>query len=317
MAIVSTGYDGVIVTETKWASLSGFLGAPYGLTGSASWKVTSVVGLDRTVRIAAGTGYGHGVLDVSDATVDVQLPTVASGTRWDLIVARRDWQPPGGVTVFTSVQGTATRQVPAGRLAGPGVQDDQPLALVQLTAGQTTPTAVIDLRQFTRKVTTMAADALLPTDAALGTVVCRGAQRDRLVLSGAGVAVWLPERPLRSRWDALRRNESAYPSGVFGQLEGMTISGAPAGEYAIDTVAIVRADAGSIGYLRVLAGGVNLTADLRRDLASPALLTLPFHGRHVHAGGDMDVSVQYKADTQTIYAVSGSAVCATWLGPLL
>ena len=146
MTITSHGYFGDIdevVLASIWAQ---FLGHSPCVATSADWKVTTVSGVDRTVRIATGTGYGYGVADVSDATVDVQLDTLSSGTtRWDAIVARRNWQPVGGTTSFVAVKGTSTKAVPT-LSTSPGVQADQLLALVQVTGGTQVPTALIDCR---------------------------------------------------------------------------------------------------------------------------------------------------------------------------
>ena len=148
MAISSVGYDGS-VDEQDWANLARFLGKEPCTLGATGWQVTAVTGPDRTVRVAVGTGYGWGVKDVSTTSVDLQLdvPTLA---RWDAIVARRDWQPtPGGGTTFVVVKGASgvTPALPATLLNSPGVQADQVLALVQVQAGISTPTAVIDLRK--------------------------------------------------------------------------------------------------------------------------------------------------------------------------
>ncbi len=142
----SVGYEGT-VDERGWARLSFHFGRTYGFGGQNHWRVQPVPGVDRTVRVTAGSGYGRGVLDTASDT-DIQLPPVASGSRWDTIVARRDWQPRPGTTTFEYVTG-GTSQALAGGLntTTPGVIDDQPLALVQITAGQTAPTAVVDLRE--------------------------------------------------------------------------------------------------------------------------------------------------------------------------
>jgi hypothetical protein len=112
------------------------------------WKVTPVAGQDRTVSIAAGWGFGHGVTDSTYANDTIQLDTISSGSRWDLIAVRRDWTPTAGVTKFVKVNGGATAVIPGGRQANPGGIDDQPIALVQVTAGQTQPTSIIDLRTW-------------------------------------------------------------------------------------------------------------------------------------------------------------------------
>lgn len=159
MAIVSKFYDGP-VTESDWAQNR--LGVPaYGVAGSSDWLVSAVAGQDRTVSIAAGSGFGHGVADTSDANETIQLDTISSGSRWDLIAMRRDWQPAaGGPSAFVKVTGTGTKQLPAGRLNDPGVQDDQPLALVQVSAGQTQPTAIVDLRVWSSNGGVTIADEL-------------------------------------------------------------------------------------------------------------------------------------------------------------
>lgn len=148
MAITSVGYDGS-VDEVQWAEMIKKVGsADYGVVTQPAWKVTGVPAADRTVSVAAGKGWGHGVFDTLDVNTTIQLDTVASGVRWDLVAMRRDWTGTGGVTSIVKVNGTAAKVIPTGRVSGPGVIDDQPLALVQVTAGQTQPTAIVDLRCF-------------------------------------------------------------------------------------------------------------------------------------------------------------------------
>jgi hypothetical protein len=147
MAITSFGYDGS-VSEVAWATMvSGVGSSEYGVLGSNDFKVTAVAGSDRTVSIAAGSAWGKGVYDTSDANITVQLDTVASGSRWDLISIRRNWSGAAGTTSVLKINGGASRLIPA-RNTTPGVLDDQPIALVQITAGQTQPTAIVDLRAW-------------------------------------------------------------------------------------------------------------------------------------------------------------------------
>lgn len=146
MAIISVGYDGA-VSESQWADMIKKVGsAEYGVVGLNDLKVTSVPAADRTVSISAGKAWGHGVFDENTASASVQLDTVSSGSRWDLVAIRRDWTGVGGVTTLVKVNGTSAKEIPVGRSKGAGVIDDQPLALVQVTAGQSQPTAVLDLR---------------------------------------------------------------------------------------------------------------------------------------------------------------------------
>lgn len=152
VAFISNGYDTTPEKpygEGVWADSHPIIGqASYGVRSPLDWKVTAVAGQDRTVSIAAGRGFGHGVTDKTVANDTIQLDTVASGSRWDLIVCRRDWNPTAGVSSFQKVNGGATQVIPGGRLIAPGGIDDQPLALVQCTFGQTQPTSIIDLRTW-------------------------------------------------------------------------------------------------------------------------------------------------------------------------
>lgn len=148
MAIISVGYDGA-VTESQWSEMIKKIGSSeYGVVGLNDWKVTNFPSADRTVSIAAGNGWGHGVYDQNTAAVQIQLDTVGSGSRWDLIVMKRDWTGVGGASTFAKVNGTSAREIPSGRTKGPGVIDEQPIALVQITAGSTSPTAIVDLRAW-------------------------------------------------------------------------------------------------------------------------------------------------------------------------
>ncbi len=150
MALTNIGYDGT-VNEPGWAKLSQYLGRKYAFGGSADFAPSAVSGVDRTTRIATGVSYGYGVLVTSDANVDVQSATLGSGTRWDTVVLRRDWQT--NTSSIVVITGTATEQVAAGLNANPGVIDDMPLALVQITFGTQAPTAVRDLRPNTMDAT--------------------------------------------------------------------------------------------------------------------------------------------------------------------
>jgi hypothetical protein len=146
MAIISVGYDGA-VTESQWSDMIKKIGsAEYGVVDATDWKVSSVTAADRTVSIAAGRGWGHGVYDESTATVQVQLDTVSSGSRWDMIAMRRDWTGIGGTSTFVAVQGSSAKEIPLGRQLGAGSIDEQPIALVRVVAGSTAVAEIIDLR---------------------------------------------------------------------------------------------------------------------------------------------------------------------------
>lgn len=162
MAITSIGYDGS-VNETQWAKLIPLAGGShYGVSGAADLKVTAHGTLDRGVIIATGSAWGHGVLDTNTTTVSLQGGSISSGSRWDLVVARRNWAGAGGVTSFVIIPGGASRALPT-RNTNPGTLDDQPLALVQFTAGNPGATAIVDLRCWARNGGMMAKDDLALT----------------------------------------------------------------------------------------------------------------------------------------------------------
>lgn len=167
MAINSVGYDGT-VTESQWSILSPYQGAPYAISGANDLAVTANASATLAVNIAVGSAYGYGVLDTNTAQITLALGTIASGTRWDLIAMRRNWNT--NTSAVVAIPGTATKVVPS-RNTTPGTLDDQPLALVQVTAGQTVPTAVVDLRVFPGKTFTTTDLMGLPSD-----VATRGAQ---------------------------------------------------------------------------------------------------------------------------------------------
>lgn len=131
MAIITAGYDGT-VDETQFAEIL----HRYSVVGPDDFKATTQAG-DRIVAISDGVALGPGTRDVATGIAPIQF-AVASGTRWDLVVLRRDWQPPGGATTVEIVQGGSTRTFPAVGTAGtnwnrrPGIVDDQPLYLQEV-----------------------------------------------------------------------------------------------------------------------------------------------------------------------------------------
>ncbi|TLM87205.1 hypothetical protein [Pseudarthrobacter sp. NamE5] len=152
VTFISNGYDTTTAnpyTESAWADAHPAIGqGTYAVRSPLHWKVTAVAGADRTVSIAPGQGVGHGITDKTFDNETIQLDTISSGSRWDLIAVRRDWTPTAGESKFVKVNGGANAVLPGGRLYGPGNIDDQPIALVQVTSGQTQPTSIIDLRTW-------------------------------------------------------------------------------------------------------------------------------------------------------------------------
>lgn len=164
VTFISHGYDtttGNPYTEIAWADAHPYIGSgQYGVKSGSDWKVTAVTGADRTVSIAPGFGWGWGVTDSTATNETIQLDPIVSGSRWDLIAVRRDWTPTAGESKFIKINGGASAAIPGGRLQTPGGIDDQPLALVQVTAGQTQPTSIIDIRCWATNGGMVAADDL-------------------------------------------------------------------------------------------------------------------------------------------------------------
>lgn len=190
MAITNIGYDGS-VNESDWAKMIPSVGSSqYGVLGASDWKVTPHATMDRGVNIATGAGWGHGVLSTSDATVSLQGASVSSGDRWDMVVVRRNWSGTGGTTTFVIVQGTSTKQLPS-RNNTPGTIDDQPIALIRFTAGQTAAQEIIDLRCWARNGGMTARDDLALTYLKLpGSQIMINGFQWNCELDANGNAVW-------------------------------------------------------------------------------------------------------------------------------
>ena len=214
MTIRSVGYEGS-VGEGDWSAyLASRLGTPPSVAGVTDYEVTPAGGL--AVRVAPGTASGWGITDVSDASEQVTLESPSSGTRYDAVVLRRDWAgsstspsgvSTGGKTSIAVVKGGSTQMVPA-LTQRPGVATaDQPLALIELTAGSSTAKVVADLRvsyapaAFVRS--RLAMDLVpLGTQVTLGPRGAAGLEGRRYVMTQAAnktpqiVEEWEPAPPV-------------------------------------------------------------------------------------------------------------------------
>ncbi|MEV8134288.1 hypothetical protein [Microbacterium aurantiacum] len=142
MVISSVGYPGTVDAE-QWAQLVFRVGsARYGVDSYASWRVQTTAGT-RAIQIPTGSGWGYGVRDISDSPETLNLSSVPTGTRWDLIVVRRNWST--GETTFAVVEGGSSRSIPARATSG-GDIDEQPLALVRVDSGSSVVGEIVDLR---------------------------------------------------------------------------------------------------------------------------------------------------------------------------
>lgn len=194
MAWTGLGFDGSI-SESQEAVRAPHMGVGTPVVvAPGDLKITVKPAFDRTVDVAPGMAWGFGVLAVSDTTISIQLPTLGSGTRWDAIVLRRDWTDNSLNVIAIPNPTLNAKVVPTGQLANnPGVVHDQLLALVQVTAGQTSPTALIDLRCWASKTITTA-DLLAVPFPFLGMEALVAGKRYYRALDANGNQVW--RRPL-------------------------------------------------------------------------------------------------------------------------
>lgn len=93
--------------ESSWAAAMGAVLSRFRVADDAAWKPSVVTGLDRTVQIATGAGWGCGVWDETDAAETVQLdPNTGTTNRFDVIVARWVWSTK--TREFAVIKGTST-----------------------------------------------------------------------------------------------------------------------------------------------------------------------------------------------------------------
>lgn len=240
MAFTSIGYDGT-VNELQWAALVPSVGSStYGVMGAGDLKVTAVPGQPLMVSVAAGTAWGHGVMDTEVANTTITCDAITSGTRYDLITVRRDWQPlAGGPTSIAKVTGTGDKVIPGAREDTPGVIDDQPLALVQWTAGQTQPTSIIDLRCWAGNGGMVASDTLaLSYLAKLGASVTVAGVTWNYVPGANDVASWV------------KASENGRIA-LFGHTAGLDGGTPPAGTLFLDQRGTVSTNTNGFGSQRL------------------------------------------------------------------
>lgn len=189
MAITSAGYVGT-VDAAQWAKLAPSAGAAeYGVVGAGDFKVTAGAGTG-VLSVATGVGWGKGVIDTNDAAISLTATIPATGTRWDTVVLNRKWLVSGSATTAKLLTGTATKQI-APRLSNAGVEDEQPIALVLWTAGQTSPTQIVDLRVWAGNGGVYASDSLvLGFLDRVGSAVTIQGDRWQRTVDASGVVQW-------------------------------------------------------------------------------------------------------------------------------
>lgn len=279
MAITSVGYGGTI-NEVEMALTAGSFPAEYGVLAASAWKVTAAAGMDRGVAIAPGTGYGHFVTVTSDTQVVLQGAPVSSGSRWDTVVMRRDWQPPAGESAFVLVQGSTSQAIAAGRLNTPGVEDDQPVALVRFTAGQTAPTQIIDLRCWSGNAGLIAASAdALAYLGRLGSRVTIGDTVWTRAIDPTGSLAWSPAYAGSKKSRFINIAASGTLNGAVDIVPAQPLPASPFGSlgFQVTVTASIstRMAAGRGAVLELLYDGVSFAEDrASNDGVASALITL-------------------------------------------
>lgn len=162
MALTSVFYDGP-VTETDRARNRA--GAPdYGVYGADDFKVSAHPSIPYALIVKAGRAHGWGVTDTATTDQTVQCDTLSGSgaVRFDLITVNRNWQPLlGGPSTLKAISGGSTMpDMNTIRKIGPGVEDDQPIALVEWRGGVNTPYRITDLRCWAGNGGVVAVDLL-------------------------------------------------------------------------------------------------------------------------------------------------------------
>lgn len=223
MAITSIGYDGT-VDETQFGSLIKYsASSEFGVSSQNAFYASVVAGQHLQVKIKGGTlddpaaAWTSGLVDVMDADETLQLENITSGSRWDLIAMRRNYQPPGGESKLVVIKGGSSKSIPA-RNTNSGVLEDQPLWLVKVQAGSSIVTEFVDLRIWARNGGVVAND-----DMVRGLLYKLGTE---ININGK---VWqlVPGPNQTASWELIRGAVSPWinvaPSSNYNAIQGIQV----------------------------------------------------------------------------------------------
>ena len=220
MADITTGFAGS-VDQVEDSIRSAYQGSAVPVVQTrAALEVTPNAAGTRTVNVAGGTSWAHGVRRSLDPfqVGNFDAVTASGQARWDALVIRRDWTTRTATPVV--VKGTAAavapEVLPAGLNDRPGDVHDQVLALVQITFGSTVP-VVRDRRLVAHKTVTAPSLAALPvpTPQLYGMEAVVAGARYRCAYNTSNNLAWMPASPYR--W--------TNQSEVVGSGSGFTGSG--------------------------------------------------------------------------------------------
>jgi hypothetical protein len=319
MATTSKGYAGKIQTP-DYARLSLEWGVAYGVRGFADWLPGVTTAVARGVTVGIGVGYGRGVEDTVDAPVTLSADAVATGTRYDTLVAHRDW--PNSLTTFKLVKGPTALGIAADLEHIPGVRDDHPIAIYAISG--TTATMVADLRTWHGSGGMIATnDLVLQFLNDPGTRVVIGTTEYAYEPGPGQVGVWVARdaRPLsasRPRVYSASRGGSDSWAG-WGNMIGLTLpNDAPTGLYRVIGMAFIGFNASSLSQAWAVT---------KRFVGATDAIPLGGTWRDDHTGGlsfgvDWDHDFTFSAGQRINYqihspvqtTVFAARIAATFLG---
>lgn len=215
---VFRGFDGP-VNETDWVYLhrdGGAASASIGGGAYGGWQVTATGAGDRPVTIAPGSGFCLGVQAEFPDPTTLNLDSVSSGVRHDLIVARFDWD--ANTVTFVAIQGGTSPVAPASEVYAPDNRvHDFPLALVRVTAGSTVVAPVADLRIWQGDSGVIIARHVLALGyySKPGTQVRIDTSTYTSILDGSGAQVWDVTSPdVNIAWTAVPVDTAVVTAAV-------------------------------------------------------------------------------------------------------
>ena len=279
MAIVSNGYTSAF-TDVAWARSAPFHRFGRFSTQSVSdVRVTADSAVTRGVIVSAGRVFGDGILDEVTGTTSLSFPAPSASPGYGQIIMRRTW----GTKV------SALMAVPIGQptFNDPGNVSDQLLAFASFT---TSAGPITDLRDR------------------------------RCWVDGDGMMLGAT----RTTTDYFISNVSGNFVSMSAQYGGGGVL-ARAGEYLVSGVANVRGGEGYEGTVSlqnssdgVIATPIGVEAGIQPTMLAQTVMVQDTYN---HLGGVLDVNLTGTFTRASpggpgqIYALPGSRVRATWIGP--
>lgn len=316
MALVSpSGFDDT-VDESAYQAMNADAGIGYSFgTSLSSMRPTAGGTGDRAVSVAAGPATAKGHRIVNDGPITKNHDPVASGSRWDMGVIRRNYSD--NEVTFEIIKGSSTRALPS-RSEGYPV-DDQPVYLARFQAGSTNAEDVVDLRVWSNLGGAVAIDTLaLSYLTALGAhVTIDGVQWRRVVVGG--VEQWVNDATPARYWSAkVGTPERSWGPDAWGNMHGVAVQDAPAGDYMLSAYAVVRRQGSTTGasavVKRIQVNGVTRAEEVQDDISGNVWVDRSHRIPYRHAGGAMNVVYQIHAG-QIAMTTKLVRVTAEYLGP--